>query len=72
MHGTIEFNSGRAALLGASVGAIAALFAVGLEFVQHTSSLPETTRRLRPVFGVAVVFGLAGPASYLLCLAIRG
>ncbi len=74
MRGSVEFNSGRSAFLGASVGAVTALFAVGAAFMQHASSLPAggLAVRLRPVFAVAVVFGLAAPASYLLCLAIRG
>ncbi|MBV9593709.1 MAG: hypothetical protein JO147_07945 [Actinobacteria bacterium] len=74
LKGTIEFNAGRAAFLGAALAAIAALFAMATGFIQHASSLPSSgfARRLRPVFGIGIAYGLVAPTAYLLCLAIRG
>ena len=73
LHDTVDFTSGRAALLGAAVGGIVSLFAVGAAFVEQTSSAPGgPTRLLRPVFGVLLPLGLIAPVGYLLCLAIRG
>jgi hypothetical protein len=73
LRNTIEFTAGRAAFLGAAVGGIVSLFAVGAAFVEQTSSAPSgPTRLLRPIFGILLPIGLISPVAYLLCLAIRG
>ena len=73
LHNSIEFTAGRAAVLGAAVGGVVSLFAVGAAFVEQTSSAPTgSTRFLRPIFGVLLPLSLVAPVAYLLCLAIRG
>jgi hypothetical protein len=70
---TVEFASQRSLYLGASVGAIVSLFAVGAAFVQY--GLPRGGRiaaTTRPVAGAFMSVGLLAPIGYLLCLIIRG
>jgi hypothetical protein len=70
---TVDFASARSLYLGASVGAIVSLFAVGAAFVQY--SLPRGGRLAaitRPVAGAFMSVGLLAPVAYLLCLIIRG
>ncbi|HSY14660.1 MAG TPA: hypothetical protein VK816_01640 [Jatrophihabitantaceae bacterium] len=69
----VEFVGGRAPFLGAAIGTLAALFAVGSGFVQLATSLPGSGRavRLRAVFGTGLPLALATPVAYLLCLAIH-
>lgn len=72
LHDTAEFASERSLYLGASVGAIVSLFAIGAAFVQH--GLPPSGRVAsiaRPIAGVLVPIGLLAPLGYLLCLIIR-
>ena len=72
LHNSVEFTSGRAAFLGAAVGGVVSLFAVGAAFVEQTSSAPTGPARfLRPIFGVLLPLSLLAPVAYLLCLAIR-
>jgi hypothetical protein len=73
LDGEVEFADGRAIFLGAAIGVLAALFAVGSAFIQHATSLPISPRprRLRPVFGALVPMALVSPVAYLLCLAIH-
>ncbi len=73
LHDTVEFTSGRASFLGAAIGGMVSLFAVGAAFVEQASSAPPgASRWLRPVFGVLLPLALLAPVAYLLCLAIRG
>ena len=69
----LDFSGGRALFLGAAIGVIVALFAVGSGFIQVASSLPRTGRavRLQPVFGTLLPIALVAPVAYLLCLAIH-
>jgi hypothetical protein len=73
LGGQLEFTSGRALFLGAAVGVVASLFAVGAGFIQAATSLPTSARaiRLRPLFGSLLPLALTAPVAYLLCLAIH-
>jgi hypothetical protein len=68
-----DFIDGRGAFIGASLGALVALFAVGVAFVESNTPIPPESfaRRIRPVLGVVVPFSLLAPVAFLLCLAIR-
>jgi hypothetical protein len=68
-----DFIDGRGAFIGASLGALVALFAVGVAFIERNIPLPEAgfARRVRPVLGVVVPLSLLAPVAFLLCLAIR-
>lgn len=73
LHGTVEFTSGRAALVGGAVGLAATLFAIGSAFVDEATTAPSgPAARLRAVSGVVLPIALSAPVGYLLCLAIRG
>src|SRR5215468_5349 len=70
---TVDFASERSLYLGASVGALVSLFAVGAAFVQY--GLPRGGRIsaiIRPFGGAFMSVGLVAPLAYLLCLIIRG
>ena len=73
LGGQLEFAAGRSVFLGASIGVLVALFAVGAGFIEHATSLPAAGRavRLRPVFSTLLPIALVAPVAYLLCLAIR-
>lgn len=68
-----DFADGRAAFLGAALGAAAGLLAIAASFILFTTPEPASPRRrpLRPT--VAALFPLCAlaPAAFLLCLAIR-
>jgi hypothetical protein len=68
-----DFIDGRGAFIGASLGALVALFAVGVAFVERNVPMPDEgfARRVRPVLGVLVPLSLLAPVAFLLCLAIR-
>lgn len=68
-----EFIDGRGAFIGASLGALVALFAVAVAFVERNVPMPDGgfARRIRPVLGVVVPLSLLAPVAFLLCLAIR-
>lgn len=73
LHDTVEFDGGRSLYLGAAVGAIVSLFAVGAAFIQHGLPLGGRVAAVaRPVAGTLVSLGLVAPIGYLLCLVIRG
>jgi hypothetical protein len=73
LHHAASFSEFRAIGLGASVAAVTALFAVGISFIELSSTLPTSrrTRVLRPLFGPLLCLGLMSPVAYLLCLVIR-
>jgi hypothetical protein len=72
LHDTVEFSTGRAALLGAAVGAVGGLLSVGVSFVTHTSGLPTgPARALRPVIAAVLPLAILAPVAYVLCLAVR-
>ncbi|MGH8961003.1 MAG: hypothetical protein ACRDWT_07315 [Jatrophihabitantaceae bacterium] len=73
-----DFIDGRGAFIGASVGALVALFAVCVAFIEHNVPMPDDSsrgagfaRRIRPVLGVVMPLSLLAPVAFLLCLAIR-
>jgi hypothetical protein len=72
LHGTVEFSTGRAVLLGAAIGVIAGLLGVGFSDVTHT--LPTsaiTVRVLRPVLVAVLPIAVLAPVAYVLCLAVQ-
>lgn len=68
-----EFVGGRGAFAGAGLGAVVALFAVGIAFAESEVPLAEEgfARRVRPLLGVLVPVAFLAPVAFLLCLAIR-
>jgi hypothetical protein len=68
-----EFIDGRAAFVGAALGALAGLLAVATAFVLHTTPEPSASfaRRLRPVLAAVFPVAVLAPVAFLLCLAIR-
>lgn len=71
--GQREFANGRGIFLGASLGAIAALLAVGASYVEANAPMPDRgfALRSRPLLGVVVPLSLMMPVAFLLALAIR-
>lgn len=67
------FESGRGAFVGAAVGVLTALCAIGTAFTEHGVPLAETgyARRARPLLSVLVPIALVAPAGLLLCLTAR-
>ena len=68
-----DFVGGRGAFAGAALGALVALFAVGVAFAETEVLLAEEgfARRVRPLLGVLVPVAFLAPVAFLLCLAIR-
>jgi hypothetical protein len=73
LGGELEFTAGRGLFVGAAIGVLTGLFAVGSAFIQAATSMPSTGRAaaLQPVFGTLLPMALAAPVAYLLCLAIH-
>lgn len=69
----VEFAGGRGLFVGASLGVLAALIAVGVAFATVSAAPPASAfgRRLRPLLAVVVPVSTLAPVAYLLCLAIR-
>ena len=71
----VELHGGRGAFLGAALGALVALLAVGVAFAEHSAPLRESAsdfaRRIRTVLGVLVPLAVLAPIAFLLCLAVR-
>jgi hypothetical protein len=70
----VELHGGRGAFLGAALGVLIGLFAVGIGFVEHSTPVPGSRfgQRMRPVLGALVPLAVLSPIAFLLCLAIRG
>lgn len=68
-----SLHAGRGAFLGAALGALVALLAVGAAFVEHAAGTDGTAPlpRLRPVLAVLVPVAVLAPVAFLLALAIR-
>jgi hypothetical protein len=68
-----DFAGGRGAFIGASLGALVGLVAVGVAFAER--ELPVRAdgagQRWRPFVGVLVPISVLAPVAFLLCLAIR-
>lgn len=73
LRDSTEFLGGRAAFVGAGLGALVALFAVASAFVESAVPLAEAgfARRVRPVVSVLLPLGLLAPVAFLLCVAVR-
>jgi hypothetical protein len=74
LHNSFEFAGQRAALLGTAIAAVAALFAVGVAFIEHGWA-PQPSRPLRwlrDLAGPPLCLALTAPVAYLLCLVMRG
>jgi hypothetical protein len=67
-----EFVTGRAAFVGAALGALAGLLAVAGAFVVHAAPTPAALgRRVRPMLAGVLPIAVLAPVAFLLCLAIR-
>lgn len=67
------FGDGRGPFAGACIGALAALFSVGIAFLAYSVPLAEAgfARRVRPLLGVLLPLCLVAPVAFLVCSAIR-
>ena len=67
-----EFVTGRAAFVGAALGALAGLLAVAGAFVAHAAPAPAALgKRVRPMIAGVLPIAVLAPVAFLLCLAIR-
>lgn len=68
-----DFVDGRGAFIGAAIGALAALVAVAMAFVEYCLPKPTSAmaRRMRPVFSAVVPLCLLAPVAFMLCIAVR-
>jgi len=73
LHDQHAFAGGRGAFVGAALGALAGLIAVGAAFVLYTTPDPIAgyRRLLRPTLSGLLPIAVLAPAAFLLCLAIR-
>jgi hypothetical protein len=72
LRDTVEFTGGRAAVLGAAVGAVGGLLSVGVSYITHTAQLPGgAAGRLRPLLVGILPLAILAPVAYVLCLAVR-
>ena len=72
LHGTVEFSTGRAVLLGAALGVIVGLLGVGFSYVTYTLQTSSTAARVfRPVLEAVLPLAVLAPVAYVLCLAIQ-
>jgi hypothetical protein len=72
LHGTVEFSTGRAVLLGAALGVIVGLLGVGFSYVTHTLQTSSTAARVfRPVLAAVLPLAVLAPVAYVLALAIQ-
>jgi hypothetical protein len=73
LRGEADFPAGRAAFVGAALGALAGLFAIATAFVLYSTPEPDGAfgRRLRPVLSAVLPIAVLAPVAFLLCLAIR-
>jgi hypothetical protein len=71
LHGTVEFSTGRAILLGAALGVIVGLLGVGFSYVTHTLQTSTAARVFRPVLAAVLPLAVLAPVAYVLALAIQ-
>jgi hypothetical protein len=73
LRGRVAFVGGRSVFIGAALGALAGLIAVGAAFLLH--SVPEPvgllSRRLRPAAAALLPMAFLAPVAFLICLSIR-
>jgi FtsH-binding integral membrane protein len=72
LRGAPDFSGGRGAFVGAAVGVLAALLAVGMAYVEAVAPLASGgfARRSRPLLSVLMPLALVAPVGFLLCTAI--
>ncbi len=68
-----EFADGRGLLVGASLGALIALLAIAVAYVETVAPPTDSgfARRVRPAIGVLVSLSFLAPVAFLLCSAVR-
>jgi hypothetical protein len=73
LRGGVDFVGGRSVFVGAALGALAGLVAVGAGYVLHSVPAPghAYTRRLRPAAAALLPLAFLAPVAFLLCLSIR-
>lgn len=73
LHHYAAFAGGRGAFAGACLGALVALLAVAVAYLEYGSPFAEAgfARRVRPTLGVVVPLSILAPVAFLLCVAIR-
>ncbi len=73
LRGGVDFVGGRSVFVGAALGALAGLLAVGAAFVLHSVPAPaaRSARRLRPAAAALLPLAFLAPVAFLLCLSIR-
>lgn len=73
LRDTGEFAGGRGLFVGASLGVLVALIAVGVAFAEATTPAAGSgvSRRIRAGVAVVVPVCFLAPVAFLLCLAIR-
>ncbi len=73
MRGSLEFAGGRGAFVGALLGALVAVFAIAMAFLQSGVAVAEAgfARHVRPALTVLLSLCLMAPVGFLLCSALR-
>jgi hypothetical protein len=73
LRGEADFTGDRSAFVGAALGALAGLLAIGAAFILHSTPEPDGAlgRRLRPALSAVLPMALLAPVAFVLCLAIR-
>jgi hypothetical protein len=73
LRNVTDFAQGRAAFVGAGLGALVALFGVAAAFLERGAppAGPGFGRRGRPLVAVLLPVCLIAPIAFLLCLAVR-
>ena len=67
-----DFSGGRGAFVGAALGVLAALLAIGIAYVEAAAPLASGgfARRARPLLSVLMPLAVVAPVGFLLCTAI--
>lgn len=73
LRGGVDFVGGRSVFVGAALGALAGLLAVGAGFVLHSVPAPAGAlgRTLRPAAAAVLPLAFLAPVAFLICLSIR-
>jgi hypothetical protein len=72
LHGTVEFSTGRAILLGAALGVIVGCLGVGFSYVTYILRTSSTSALVfRPVLAAVLPLAVIAPIAYVLSLAIQ-
>jgi hypothetical protein len=73
LRGGVDFVGGRSVFIGAALGALAGLVAVGAAFALYSVPEPPSAlgRRLRPAAAALLPLAFLAPVAFLICLSIR-